>query len=155
MAKIRKFDKYITYAGTTLPPQAHQEIKTPGTELFYVHDGIIPGAFTMCCTWMTGIIPGSLERDMPQHMHADDEFLGFCGGDPYNPLDLGAEVEFWYEDDKYIFTKSVLLFIPKMTRHGPLVVTKIDHPIFIFHSMPSSNRGEIPVNNPKFSRFKK
>ncbi len=51
------------------------------------------------------------------------------GSDPENPRDLGGEVEFWLEDEKYMLTKSCLIFVPKGLRHCPLRVVKADRPI--------------------------
>jgi len=49
-----------------------------------------------------------------------------------NPNDLGGEVEFWLENEKYILTKSCLIFVPKGLKHCPLWVIKVDRPILFF-----------------------
>jgi hypothetical protein len=137
MAKS-KFSKYIVYAGKMLPPEPHRKVRTPGTELFYVHDGILPGAFMMTCTWQTGITPGTLEREFTQHYHDMDEYLGLIGSDMEHPLDLCGEAEFWFEDEKFVIDKSCLIFVPRGTRHAPLIVTRVDKPIFIFSTTPDT-----------------
>jgi len=38
-------------------------------------------------------------------------------------------VEFWLEDEKYLLTKSCLIFAPRGLRHCPLRVTRADRPI--------------------------
>jgi hypothetical protein len=45
---------------------------------------------------------------------------------------LGGEVEFWLEDEKYLLTKSCLIFAPKGLKHCPLRVIRVDRPIFHF-----------------------
>lgn len=68
----------------------------------------------------------------PQHVHDHDEILGFFGTDPSNVYDLGGEIEFWLEDEKYLLTKSCLIFVPKGMNHCPIVFRRIDRPIFHF-----------------------
>lgn len=68
----------------------------------------------------------------PQHTHDYDEILGFFGTDTSNVYDLGGEIEFWLEDEKYLLTKSCLIFIPKGMKHCPIVFQRIDRPIFHF-----------------------
>jgi hypothetical protein len=70
------------------------------------------------------------EEGTPSHVHDFDEVVGFLGGNPDDPQDLGGEVEFWMEDEKYILNKSCLIFVPGGVRHCPLQVTRVDRPIF-------------------------
>jgi hypothetical protein len=66
------------------------------------------------------------------HTHDTDEIIGFFGNNPKDPYDLGGEIEIWLEDEKYILTKSCLIFVPKGMKHCPLVIRKVDRPIFHF-----------------------
>jgi hypothetical protein len=132
----RNFDKYIVYGGQTLPPEQHQQIRTPGTELFFIHDGIIKGAFMLTCTWQTAVTPGSLTREFRQHTHDEDEYIGLIGSDMEHPLDLCGEAEFWYEDEKYVVNKSCAIFVPKGVRHAPLIITRVDKPILVLSTTP-------------------
>lgn len=66
------------------------------------------------------------------HVHDVDELLCFYGSDPYNPYDLGGEVEIWLEGEKHILTKSSLILIPAGVSHLPLYVNKVYKPIFHF-----------------------
>jgi len=68
----------------------------------------------------------------PQHVHDHDEVLGFFGTDTGKVLDLGGEIEFWLENEKYLLTKSCLIFVPKGMKHCPIVFRRIDRPIFHF-----------------------
>ena len=47
------------------------------------------------------------------HAHDYDETLGFFGTDPADLYDLGGEIEFWIEDEKFMLTRSCLIFIPQ------------------------------------------
>ena len=87
---------------------------------------VIEGAFNFGVSWYYKPFPNPL----PAHTHDFDEILGFYGCDPQNPRDLGAEVEFWMDDEKYIMTKSFLVFIPAGVKHCPLTLNRVDRPIF-------------------------
>jgi hypothetical protein len=147
----RKFEKYIIYAGQTPPPVKHPPGSTPGTEMFYIHDGIIKGAFTLCGTWLNGV-PTLKPEMLKQHTHDSDEYIGFIGCDPKNPNKLGAEIEFWYEDEKYIITRSCILFVPKTIRHAPMVYLKVDSPFLIFSVLPDIHHKINEINDPNWVR---
>jgi hypothetical protein len=146
----RKFENNIIYGGQTQPPEEHQKVRTPGTELFYIHDGILKGAFMLTGTWMTAPVPGSLTKEYSQHMHDADEFLGLIGSDIEHPYELCGEAEFWFEDEKYTITKSCAIFIPKGTRHAPLIVTRVDRPIFVFSTTPDIKHAIHKVEGPQY-----
>jgi hypothetical protein len=68
----------------------------------------------------------------PQHVHDHDETVGFFGSDTGNVYDLGGEIEFWLEDEKYLLTRSCMVFIPPGMKHCPIKFIRIDRPIFHF-----------------------
>jgi hypothetical protein len=82
------------------------------------------------------VYPETAER--ASHAHDHDETLGFFGTDFDDPYDLGGEIELWIEDEKFLLTRSCLIFIPKGTYHCPLVIHRVDRPIFHFSTGPGS-----------------
>ncbi|MBN2419191.1 MAG: hypothetical protein JXL81_07390 [Deltaproteobacteria bacterium] len=66
------------------------------------------------------------------HSHDFDEIVTLFGTNPDDTRDLCGEVEFWIEDEKYELTNSCLIFIPKGTRHCPIIFHKVERPIFHF-----------------------
>ena len=66
------------------------------------------------------------------HAHAESEIIGFFSSDPNKPYDLGAEIEFWLEDEKFILTKSCMIFVPPNMKHCPLLLHRVDRPVFHF-----------------------
>jgi hypothetical protein len=68
-----------------------------------------------------GIIP---------HTHPFIEIIGYFGTNVDDPSDLGGEIEFWLEDEKFILTKSFMAYVPEGMQHCPLIVRRIDAPIF-------------------------
>jgi hypothetical protein len=103
--------------------------------ILWVDDKIVPGAFQMNCCWFVKVP----EKQMYfQHHHDVPEIIGLFGGDYQNQHDMGAEVEFWMEDEKYTITKSCMIFIPANIKHCPLMLKRIDKPIFHFSVVTSA-----------------
>lgn len=126
----RKYEKYIldklvTPLGTQ---QRDKEVEYAdrATRLLWLEDEIIKGASSVICSWYW---KATETEGTPSHTHDFDEVVGFLGSNWQNPGDLGGEVEFWLEDEKYTLTKSCLIFIPKGLRHCPLTVKRVDRPI--------------------------
>ncbi|OGO00845.1 MAG: hypothetical protein A2Y58_05480 [Chloroflexi bacterium RBG_13_51_52] len=61
-------------------------------------------------------------QGVPPHAHPFPELLSFFGLDLEHPEELNGEVEFWLEDEKYILTKSFVVYIPPNVTHCPLKV---------------------------------
>jgi hypothetical protein len=104
------------------------------TLLLGIQDSILKGAFFSGCEWLwelTGNGPVNIERP---HSHDFDEIIGFAGSNRNHPRDLGGEIEFWMGDEKHIITKSCLIFIPRGAKHCPVVLKRIDTPIFMFEA---------------------
>lgn len=99
------------------------------TKVLWMDGENTPGAFNVNVTWLWKATDFNHDE---AHKHDYDEVIAFFGGDPENPTDLNAEIEFWLEDEKYVLTKSTLLFIPKGLTHCPLRVMSISRPVFHF-----------------------
>jgi hypothetical protein len=104
--------------------------------LFGIDDSVIKGAFYVGCAIHWEVVGEPVERE-PGHKHDFDEVVGFVGTVKDNPRDLGGEIEYWIEDEKYIITKSSLIFIPKGVKHSPTIYRRIDHPIVSFSTASS------------------
>lgn len=57
-----------------------------------------------------------------------DEIVMHIGGDPQNPEELGADMDFSLGGELLSFDTSYAMFIPKGLRHGPLVWKKVRKP---------------------------
>ncbi len=125
----KKYQKYIL-TKLMLPEDVQDrqaEYAKRATRILWLEDFIMKGAPSIICSWYW---KATQRESTPSHVHDFNEVIGFFGSDPKNPHDLGGEVEFWMENEKYLLTKSCLIFIPKGTRHCPLRVIKVDRPIF-------------------------
>jgi quercetin dioxygenase-like cupin family protein len=96
--------------------------------ILWMEDEIVPESFSVICSWYFKAM--TEEEAVPSHVHDYDEVIGFFGGNPEDPYELGGEVEFWMEDEKYLLNKSCLIYIPAGVRHCPLRVTEVDKPLF-------------------------
>lgn len=128
MSKL-KYQKYIL-TDLELPEDVQKradEYAQRATRILWLEDFVIKGAPSITCSWYW---KATDKEGTPSHVHDFNEVIGFFGSDPQNPHDLGGEVEFWMEDEKYMLTKSCLIFAPKGLRHCPLRVIRVDRPIF-------------------------
>jgi hypothetical protein len=93
------------------------------------------GAFYMETAWFwPGKWPQSKgpEGTVKEHSHKFDEAIAFVGTDPKKPYDLCGEVELWVDGKQNILDKSFIAFIPAGTRHCPLIIRRVDKPLFHF-----------------------
>ena len=97
--------------------------------ILWLDDTVVEGAFHMNTAWY--LKPGPTLETTP-HKHDTDEIIGFFGSDPENPHDLGGEVEIWLEDEKQVIDRSAMIFVPAGMTHCPLVIKRVDRPIFHF-----------------------
>ncbi|MCR4420827.1 MAG: hypothetical protein NUV99_12085 [Clostridia bacterium] len=121
-------------AKADLPSYRHETEEADNgnsTCLIYLDASVIPGALYNECAWFWAATPaGKTEADA--HVHDFDELVGFFGTDRRDPYDLGGEIELWVEDEKHVLTRSFVVFIPAGVRHCPLIVRRVDRPIFHF-----------------------
>jgi hypothetical protein len=133
----RKYQKYIVE--TTRIPESVTKKDVPSTaagkikRVIWLDERVVEGSFFLNLSWY--MKPLGIEGEVG-HTHDFDEVLGFIGSDWNNPRELNGEVEFWLEDEKYILTKSSVIFIPKGMKHCPLKCLRADRPIIHFGTGP-------------------
>jgi hypothetical protein len=132
-----KYDKYIVRGITPEMqrmsyPGKPQDIPPENAKrIVWMDDQIVEGSFYTEAVWIWKGDEGSVEKP---HTHDFDEVITFFGSDFENPDELNGEIEFWYEDEKHILTKSCLIHISKDTMHCPLIINRIDSPIFLYEA---------------------
>jgi hypothetical protein len=103
--------------------------------ILWMDEHVVEGAFHMNTAWY--LKAAQALEDKP-HVHENgSEIIGFFGNNPDDPYDLGGEIEIWLEDEMHIITKTAMLFIPPGMKHCPLVLRRVDRPIFHFTIVPS------------------
>ncbi len=109
-------------------------------KMLSLDDSVLKGSFYTEAVWIwpggADVYPETAEPN--SHAHGYDETIAFFGTDFGNPNDLCGEIEFWIEDEKFLLTRSCLIFVPKGMYHCPLVIHRVDKPIFHFASGPGS-----------------
>jgi quercetin dioxygenase-like cupin family protein len=97
--------------------------------ILWMDDDVVPGAFNLNASWY--LKAGTTIDDKP-HTHDHDEIIGFFSNDAEKPHDLGGEIEIWLEGEKQIIRKSCMIFVPAGMMHCPLILRRVDRPIFHF-----------------------
>ncbi len=104
------------------------------TLLLGIDDSILKGSFFVGCEILWGLTGnGPVEIEIP-HEHDFDEIIGFGGTNRNYPRELGGEIEFNMGGEQLTLKKTCLIFIPRGTIHCPVVLKRIDTPIFMFES---------------------
>jgi mannose-6-phosphate isomerase-like protein (cupin superfamily) len=141
-----KYGKYILTEPKpdTRPPEQRAADAPPGpdmlTQMMLLDDEVIKGAFYTECSWLWKAYPDKVW--VKEHTHNFDEVFGFYGTDPKNPKDMCGEVEMWIGGEQHILTKSCVVFVPKGTKHCPLIIKRVDRPIFMFTTGPTAVYGQ-------------
>ena len=140
-----KYGKYIVTELKTpeFSPEAVAYYATYANRILWLDANVVEGAFQLNCSWY--LAPATCFSD--SHVHDVDEIIGFFGSNPENQHNLNAEIEFWLEDAKHIVTKSCLIFVPAGMRHNPLILKRVDKPIFHFSTVATGmyRRDKAPV----------
>ena len=133
--KTGKFDKY--FISETPPNPLHPQTRNKVSDFPWRNlpisvngelDGTLPGAFWIEPNIVMRTNEGGPETGTKPHVHDFDEYLLFMSFDPDDTENLGGEVELWMEDEKHIFTKTTLVFIPRGFYHCLLYIRKVDRP---------------------------
>jgi hypothetical protein len=154
-----KYGKYVTtelYTDFDLPPEREWERAIMGRGLLdgkrrfmehmvWMDSNVIPGAFYAEAVWfwpegMPKVInPEDAEKHpgIPPHSHPFPELLSYYGTDMEHPQELYGQVEFWMEEEKYVFEKSFVVYIPAGVVHCPLKMFNVTRPIFHYTMGPS------------------
>ncbi|MEO0278607.1 MAG: hypothetical protein ABIM21_04925 [candidate division WOR-3 bacterium] len=147
---IKRYEQYVFFEVGASP--LHLPGTFPGCPLFYMDGSKVKGGFYFECVWFVG--PTSEKDCFKPHYHDFDEYVGMVGSNANCPQDLGGEVEFWIEDEKYIITKSCIIFIPKGVSHTPVIIRKLHRPILFFSMAPVEKYTLHVSNDPRWSHLK-
>jgi len=100
-----------------------------GTCLYMLDDKKVSGlSFFTECAWVWP--KDRIVMEDHAHTHDFNEIVTVFGTNPDDPQDLCGEVEFWFDDEKYVLTKSSIIYIPKGLKHCPMIFTNVTRPIF-------------------------
>jgi hypothetical protein len=121
-----------------LPPYRYQLDPQYVRRIVELDEESCPGAkFYSEAMW---IVPGSKDdiKQVDSHTHTWGELIGFFGFNYDDIHDLGAEIEFTIDNQKYNITESFCAFIPPGIQHGPLIIRNVRRPVMHFTAGPTS-----------------
>ena len=127
-----EYGKYIiqhVHVPSYFTEHDRQNFDSFAKRIIYMDSEVVPGAFMMGASWYYRPIP---DGGPGEHTHAFPEILGFYSGDPDDPDDLGAEIEFSIEGEKHLLTKSSLIFMPAGMKHLPMTIKNVRRPFLHF-----------------------
>jgi len=131
MAKSKHAKYIVTNLKTpAFTPGFAERYATFAKRILWMDENVVPGAFQMNCSWY--LKPNADHLGAGSHQHKESEIIGFFSSDPDKPYDLGAEIEFWLEDEKFLITRSAMIFVPPNMSHCPLILHRVDRPVFHF-----------------------
>lgn len=99
----------------------------------WIDDALVPGAMQMNTAWYYAV--PECDPVFPEHVHDEDELVGFFSGDPKHPDDLDGELTFTIDGEEHLITKSTLIFLPSGLPHGQMRILRVGRPIFHFSVM--------------------
>jgi hypothetical protein len=126
-----KYGKYVV-SDLIMPESKHKidaDYRKYASRILWLDDTVAEGAFHMNTAWY--LKPGPTLEDRP-HSHDTDEIIGFFGSDSEDQHNLNGEVEIWLEDEKHVIDRTTMIFVPAGMMHCPLVINRVDKPIFHF-----------------------
>jgi hypothetical protein len=133
-----QYGKYIvTELKSPHSPEQAARYAQWAKRILWMDDKVVEGAFQMNCAWYLRPPANPTPEASGSHTHDTDEIIGFFSGDSEAPYDLGGEVEFWIEGEQHILTRSCMIFIPAGMKHCPLILRRVDRPIFHFSTVVS------------------
>ena len=128
------YSKYVVQdLKAPFSPEVNAAYSKIAERILWIDDKVVPGAFQMNCSWYFK----TNEKSPPVHTHDVGEILGFFGNNPDDPYNLHGTVEIWLGDQKLIINKTAMVFIPPGLKHCPLLLKRVDRPIFHFSVVTS------------------
>jgi hypothetical protein len=93
----------------------------------YLNNELVPGCnLYIELGWVTGMPEPN--PHISTHTLDYDEIIVHIGGDPDNPRDLGAEVEYYVGGQPLVFDTTTLLYVPAGVSRGPAVWRDFSNP---------------------------
>lgn len=130
-----KYGKYVV-SELKIPDSKKRitaEYEKYAKRILWLDDNVVEGAFHMNTAWY---LKAADTLESRPHTHDSDEIIGFFGNNPEDPYDLGGKIEIWLEDEKHIITRTSMIFVPAGMKHCPLIIRRVDRPIFHFTTVP-------------------
>jgi hypothetical protein len=135
------YSKYVVteLKAPTFKPGFVEKYKEFATRILWMDKNVCPGSFQMNVSWYCK--PAA--HAPVSHVHEDSEIIAFFGGNPADPYNLNAEIEMWMGDLKNNLTRSTMLYAPAGVKHCPLILHRVDRPVFHFSIVTGATYGNL------------
>ena len=111
-------------------PEFQAMYKKFAKRILWMDNNVVDGAFQMNTAWYFDV--PEKNPVFEEHIHGYDEMIGFYGSNPFDPYDLGAEMEVAIDGEVHTLTRTSMIFLPAGMPHMPLSIKKVDRPVFHF-----------------------
>lgn len=125
------FGKYIIADLNNVPDEL-------GTRVYCLNGDVFQGAPYVDCAWFWPQ-PEEVVVVGKSHCHDFGEVVTFFGSNPDDPADLCGQIEFGLGGESHTITKSSIIFVPAGIQHCPLIIKKLDRPVFHFATATDVN----------------
>jgi hypothetical protein len=135
------YSKYVIseLKAPTMKPEFVEAYKKFATRILWMDKNVCPDAFQMNISWYR-----KPARHAPvAHVHEDHEIIAFFGGNAADPYNLNAEIEMWMGDKQNMLTRSTMLYAPAQVKHCPLILHRVDQPVFHFSIVTGGTYGNL------------
>jgi hypothetical protein len=120
-----KFEKYLVRKPIYKRYHGVKNRQNPG--MTYMSSIQVPEAnYCLEYSWIYGIPEPN--QPVSEHVYDIEKVILYIGGDPWNPQDLGGEIEFHISGQPFTISTSSALFVPKGVRYGPVIWKKFRKP---------------------------
>jgi len=120
------YEKYLVRNPDCLEgTEVTEAIKSPAH--IYVSSKLIPGCNNYIDFGWISEMPEP-NPPIPNHSHDYEEVVMLIGGDPKNPEELGAGLEFCIDGQPLAFDTTTAVYAPRGIDHGPLTWKRVDRP---------------------------
>ena len=123
-----EYDKYVV-AKPAYEVIPKDEVKNRIPAMTLMSGKLVPGAkMYIEAGWILGMPEPN--PNIGEHVHDYDEIVIHLGMDPGNQEDLGGEIEIMMNGEPITIDSTSAIYIPKGLKHGPLIIRRVDRPIF-------------------------
>lgn len=124
------------------PGQGYQPELPKTDHVIWLDDEVIPNAkiYSECVWYWPWELPKKNlddEKMNSPHVHNFDEIIAFYGTDLNDPKKLYGKIELWLDGEQHFLTETFMAFVPAGMSHGPLIIHKLEKPVFHFTIGPS------------------
>jgi hypothetical protein len=119
--------EYLGFAGLGNPVEMPIEPKNARITSVWLDGDVVDGCiFTEACWFVTEF------EEKGMYRHHSDKLMTFIGSDPDDHENLNAEIELWIENDRLVFDRTSIVFVPAGTAHGKMIVRNLTKPIIYY-----------------------